>query len=111
VFFLEEETIFSRNGTRACLRCLEEITSVRYSVKDLAYARTLSWLTSAGWGIVYSLNWEIDTVEHRIAPFERAILQLLYGRELLHHRKTLAAVRTMNSIGRVACCGSTITST
>jgi hypothetical protein len=39
----------------------------------LAHAHALGWITEAGWGLVSSLKREIDKVENRIAPFERAV--------------------------------------
>lgn len=78
---------------RARFRCLEEIESVRYSLKDLAHARTLGWLTPVGWGLVSLLKREIDKVGKRIAPFERAVLRSKHGAELKRHRKELAVAR------------------
>jgi HEXXH motif-containing protein len=78
---------------RARFRCLEEIASVRYSLKDLAYARRLGWLTPAGWGLVGSLKREIDKVATRIAPYERAVLRSKHGAELKRHQKELSAAR------------------
>jgi len=78
---------------RARFRCLEEVASVRYSLKDLAHARKLGWLTPAGWGLVGSLKREIDKVEARITPFERAVLRSKHGRELKRHRKELESAR------------------
>ncbi|MSQ77437.1 MAG: hypothetical protein EXR97_03150 [Nitrospiraceae bacterium] len=74
---------------RARFRCLEEVESVRYSLKDLAHARKLGWLTPAGWGLVSSLKREIDNVGKRIALFEAAVLKSRYGSELKRHRKEL----------------------
>ena len=78
---------------RARFRCLEEVDSVRYSLKDLAHARTLGWLTPVGWGLVGSLKREIDKVGKRIAPFERVVLRSKHGRELKRHRKELTGAR------------------
>jgi hypothetical protein len=78
---------------RARFRCLEEVDSVRYSLKDLAHAHKLGWLTPAGWRLVSSLKREIDKVGKRIAPFERAVLRSRHGAELKRHRKELAAAR------------------
>jgi HEXXH motif-containing protein len=78
---------------RARFRCLEEVASVRYSLKDLAYARTLGWLTPAGWGLVSALKREIGKVEKRIRPIERAVLRSKHGAELKWHRKELAKAR------------------
>lgn len=78
---------------RARFRCLEEVASVRYSLKDLAYAKKLGWMTATGWGLVSSLKREIDKAELRIAPFERSVLRSKHGRELTRHRKELAKAR------------------
>ncbi|MGH7259255.1 MAG: aKG-HExxH-type peptide beta-hydroxylase [Nitrospiraceae bacterium] len=86
-------TLTPQQLLRARFSCLEEVDSVRYSLKDLAHAKKLGWLTPAGWGLVSALKREIDKVEKRIAPFERAVLRSKYGRELKQHRKELAAAR------------------
>jgi HEXXH motif-containing protein len=78
---------------RARFRCLEEIDAVRYSLTDLAYARKLRWLTTAGWKLVGRLAREIEKVEQRIRPFERRVLRSHYGADLTRHRKALAAAR------------------
>ncbi len=83
----------SEEVLRARFRCLEEVTSVRYSLRDLAHARRLGWLTESGWNLVVSLKREIDRVETRITPFERMILRSRHERELAAHRKALAAAR------------------
>jgi len=56
-------------------------------------SKQLGWLTPAGWGLVCALKREIDKVEKRIAPFERAVLQSKHGAELKRHRKELASAR------------------
>ncbi len=86
-------TLTPQQLLRAQFRCLEEVDSVRYSLKDLAHAHKLCWLTPEGWGLVSSLKREIDGVGKRIAPFERAVLRSKYGAELKRHRKELAAAR------------------
>jgi len=86
-------TLTPQQLLRARFRCLEEVESVRYSLKDLAHAHTLGWLTPAGWGLVSSLKREIEKVWKRIAPFERAILRTKHGAELKRHRKELAIAR------------------
>ena len=75
------------------VRCLEEVESVRYSIKDLEHARKLGWLTSAGMALVQQLKQELARVKKRIAPFERSVLRSKYGRELTRHRKELAEAR------------------
>ncbi|MGH7235332.1 MAG: aKG-HExxH-type peptide beta-hydroxylase [Nitrospiraceae bacterium] len=78
---------------RARFRCLEEVESVRYSLKDLESARKLGWLTPAGWGLVSSLKGEIEKVGKRITPYESAVLKSKYGAELKRHWKELAEAR------------------
>jgi hypothetical protein len=86
-------TLTPQELLRARFRCLEEVDSVRYSLKDLAHARKLGWLTQVGWGLVNSLKREIDKVEKRIRQFERAVLRSKYGAGLKRHRKELATAR------------------
>lgn len=90
-------TLTPQQLLRARFRCLEEVESVRYSLKDLAHARTLGWLTAAGWGLVRSLKREIDKVGKHIAPFEQTVLRSKHGAELKRHRKELETAR--NSYG------------
>jgi hypothetical protein len=86
-------TLTEKQILRARFRCLEEVDSVRHSLKDLAHARTLGWITETGWGLVCSLKREIEKVENLIAPFEAAVLKSRYGAELKRHRKELAGAR------------------
>lgn len=86
-------TLTPQQLLRARFRCLEEVESVRYSLKDLAHAHKLGWLTPAGWRLVGSLKREIDKVANRIAPFEAMVLKSRYGRELKRHLKELAEAR------------------
>jgi len=80
--------------SRARFRCLEEIDSVRYSLRDLDYAaRGLGWLTAAGQGLVTSLRREIDRVSKRIGHCEAAVLRSRYGPELRRHRHSLVEAR------------------
>jgi hypothetical protein len=88
-------TLTPQQLLRTRFRCLEEVESVRYSLKDLAHAHKLGWLTPAGWELVGSLKREIDRARKRIAPFERAVLRSTYGRDLRRHRKELAAARNI----------------
>ncbi|MBI4400807.1 MAG: hypothetical protein HY581_04155 [Nitrospirae bacterium] len=78
---------------RTRLRCLEEVESVRYSLKDLAHARKLGWLTAAGWTLVSSLKRELARVRKKIKPFEATVLHSHYGPELKRHRQELAEAR------------------
>ena len=86
-------TLTDQQVLRARFRCLEEVESVRYSLKDLGYARKLSWLTSAGWALVSSLKREIERVKKKIAPFEATVLRSHYRSELKRHQNELAAAR------------------
>jgi hypothetical protein len=86
-------TLTDQQLLRARFRCLEEVDSVRYSLKDLAHARKLGWITEAGWGLVSALKREIEKVGKRIAPFEQAVLRSKHGAELKRHRKELATAR------------------
>ncbi len=83
-------TLTPKQLLRARFRCLEEVASVRYSLKDLAHAKKLGWLTLAGWRLVSSLKRGIDKAEKQIRPFERAVLRSKYGAELKRHRNELA---------------------
>ncbi|MGH7229300.1 MAG: aKG-HExxH-type peptide beta-hydroxylase, partial [Nitrospiraceae bacterium] len=86
-------TLTPQQILRARFRCLEEVESVRYSLKDLEYARKIGWLTGAGWGLVSSLKREIERVRKRIVPFERAVFRSRYGPKLKRHRQELAEAR------------------
>lgn len=86
-------TLTAQQVLRARFRCLEEVESVRYSIKDLQHARKLDWLTPAGWGLVGSLKQEIERVGRRIAPYEKVVLRSRPGVEFRQHQKELAAAR------------------
>lgn len=86
-------TLTEQQLLRVRFRCLEEVDSVRYSLKDLAHAKKLGWITETGWGLVSSLKREIGKVEKRIRPFEATVLRSKHGRELKRHRKELATAR------------------
>ncbi len=88
-----DATLTEKQILRARFRCLEEVDSVRYSLKDLAHAHSLGWLTPAGWDLVNSFKREIEKVETRIAPNEWAVMRSKHGRELRAHRKELAKAR------------------
>jgi HEXXH motif-containing protein len=79
---------------RARFRCLEEVESVRYSLRDLDYAATeLGWMTATGTSLVESLRHEIERVTKRIAPYEASVLRSRYGVELRRYRQELAVAR------------------
>jgi hypothetical protein len=79
---------------RARFRCLEEIASVEYSLRDLDYAATkLGWLTAAGKSLVDSLRREIQQAKKRIGRYEASVLRSRYGPALNCHRQELANAR------------------
>jgi HEXXH motif-containing protein len=79
---------------RARFRCLEEVASVEYSLRDLDYAgKKLGWLTASGTALVDQLKQELAKVKNRIAPYEATVLRSRYGPDLKRHRKELAEAR------------------
>jgi hypothetical protein len=86
-------TLVPQQLLRARFRCLEEVDSVRYSLKDLAHAHKLGWMTATGWGLVSSLKREIEKVGKQIRPFEQVVLRSKHGPELKRHRKELEKAR------------------
>ena len=86
---------------RARARCLEEIDSVRYSLRDLDYAaQTLGWITGAGKSVVDSIRREITRAGQRIAPHKASVLRSPYGPALERHRKVLTKARKTYGIKR-----------
>ena len=84
----------SRDLQRARFRCLEEVESVRYSIRDLEYAgRHLKWLTGSGQRLVKQLVESIAQVKHNIAPHKKAILASTFGPALRRHGKELQQAR------------------
>ncbi|MGH9785002.1 MAG: aKG-HExxH-type peptide beta-hydroxylase [Terriglobia bacterium] len=89
-----DATLTARQVLRTRFRCLEEVASVEYSLRDLDYAgKQLGWLTASGMALVRQLKQELAKVKHRIAPYEATVLRSCYGRELRRHRKELAIAR------------------
>lgn len=87
-------TLTDQQILRASFRCLEEVASVEYSLRDLDHAaKKLGWLTSAGWTMVGSLKREIERVGRRIAPYEKVVLRSWHGLEFRQHQKELTAAR------------------
>ena len=79
---------------RARFRCLEEIESVRYSIRDLDYAsRHLKWITGSGARLVRQLEEAINTAERNIAPHRKAILASPWGPTLRRHIRELRKAR------------------
>ncbi len=79
---------------RARFRCLEEVESVSYSIRDLSHAADrLGWLSTCGAALVRMLRSEIGKVRRRIAPFREQVLRSRYGPALRRHVRTLASAR------------------
>ena len=75
---------------RARFRCLEEVASVEYSLRDLDYAgKKLGWLTASGLALMEQLKQELAKVKNRITPYEATVLRSRYGPALKRHRKEL----------------------
>ena len=85
---------------RARFRCLEEVESVSYSIRDLSHAaERLGWLSISGAVLVRTLKNEIGKVRRRIAPFRAAVLRSRLGPALRQHVQELERART--SYGRL----------
>lgn len=83
-----------RDILRARFRCLEEVESVRYSLRDLAYAGgRLRWLSPAGMALVRALEAKTTTVARRIARHRAAVMRSRYGALLRSHRRELEQAR------------------
>ncbi len=95
-------TLTPAQALRARFRCLEEVASVRYSLKDLESARKLGWLTVTGWALVASLKREVDRVAKEIAPYQAAVLRSQYGSDLRRHIEELRKARLTYGPGRLS---------
>ena len=83
-----------RDLQRARFRCLEEIESVRYSLRDLHYAdHHLGWLTGSGRHLVGQLTEAIDQVERDSDRFKRDVLRSTFGPALRRHTEQLRKAR------------------
>ncbi|MBM4122677.1 MAG: hypothetical protein FJ249_08805 [Nitrospira sp.] len=81
---------------RARFRCLEEVESVGYSLRDLAHASDrLGWLSPCGAALVRILQSEIGKVRRRVVPFRQTVLRSRYGPALRRHIRTLARARAL----------------
>jgi len=89
-----------RDLLRARFRCLEEIESVRYSLRDLDYAgRHLKWITGSGARLVRQLEEVISKAEQRIMRHRNEVLTSKFGAALRKHAKELQQAR--QTYGRV----------
>jgi len=85
-------TLTPQQVLRARFRCLEEVASVEYSLRDLDYAgEKLAWLAAPGMALVDQLKQELVRVKKRIASFERVVIRSRYGPELRRHRQALTS--------------------
>jgi HEXXH motif-containing protein len=88
-----------RDLARARYRCLEEIESVRYSLKDLEYAGShLKWLTGGGRQLVKQLRDELTYMERGIQEYEQEVSRSPFGPALRRHRGELAEARETLSL-------------
>jgi HEXXH motif-containing protein len=92
----DKVTLTDQQILRARYRCLEEVESVGYSIRDLTDAADrLGWLSPSGVALVRTLAREIATVRRRIAPFRERVLRSRYGPALRRHVRTLAHARAL----------------
>ena len=88
-----------RDLARARYRCLEEIESVRYSLKDLEYAGShLKWLTGGGRQLVKHLRDALTCMERGIQEYEQEVSRSSFGPALRRHRIELAQAREALSL-------------
>jgi hypothetical protein len=88
-----EAGLTSRQLLRARFRCFEEIESVRYSLLDLAHARRLKWITSAGARLVMQLEEVIVKAERQMAHHRQAVMASPFGPSLRRHVAELGRAR------------------
>ena len=83
-----------RHLVRARFRCLEEIASVRYSLRDLEYAgRHLKWMTASGARLVKHLEDALRRAEQHVSRHRRSVLASSYGSSLRRHISELQDAR------------------
>ncbi|HKT35516.1 MAG TPA: HEXXH motif-containing putative peptide modification protein [Nitrospira sp.] len=83
-----------RHLMRARFRCLEEIESVQYSLRDLEYAgRHLKWITSSGARLIKQLEEAILSAERQMSAHRRTVLDSFYGPALRKHVAQLRNAR------------------
>ena len=86
-----------RDLHRTRLRCLEEVESVRYSLRDLHYAdHHLGWLTGSGRRLVGQLTEAIEQVEREGERFKREVERSDFGVALRKHVKELQQARQIH---------------
>jgi HEXXH motif-containing protein len=91
-----------RDVLRARFRCLEEVASVRYSIRDLSHAaERLGWLSPAGAALVRTLAGQIARVRRRIHPVRSHVLRSHYGSAIRRHERELEGARATYRLPRV----------
>jgi HEXXH motif-containing protein len=94
--FWREAELKPRHLVRARFRGLEEIESVRYSLRDLEYAgRHLKWITASGARLVRQLEDAIAGAEDQLSRHRRAILVSPFGPSLRRHVSELHQARRL----------------
>lgn len=89
-----EAGLTGRHLMRARFRCLEEIESVRYSLRDLEYAdRHLKWITVPGARLVKQLDEAIIKAEHQMVLHRKAVFASPFGAKLRQHMSQLQRAR------------------
>ncbi len=83
-----------RGLARARARGLEEVDSVRYSLRDLRGPATrLGWVTRTGRDLVGELGRHVTRAARALAPFRAEIERSRFGPSLRRHRKELEEAR------------------
>jgi len=88
-----------RDLERARYRCLEEIDSVRYSLKDLDLAGGhFKWLTRGGKQVVKQLADALAQIEQQMLTHEKDVSRSSFSPALRRHRAELARARELFSL-------------
>jgi HEXXH motif-containing protein len=89
-----EAGLTARHLLKTRFRCLEEIESVRYALRDLEFAgRHLKWMTASGGRLVKHLEKAIMQAEHQITRYRRHVLASSFGPSLRGHIADLRNAR------------------
>lgn len=84
----------ARGIARARFRGLEEVESVRYSLRDLRGPATrLGWVTRAGHDLVAELSRHVGRAARALAPYRADVERSRDGASLRRHQKELARAR------------------
>ncbi len=81
-----------RHVAKIRFRGIEEVASVRYSLRDLHdIARRGHWLTAPGLSLVQTLRRSITHVHRSLGSFQEEIMRSRYGPDLRRHLRELEA--------------------